>query len=143
MWFSTRMWRMLSYLFLSICAPTVINGRESVGIIRNVSVIAFNQSSTIINATCDECLCALVINRSFSSSFNCLSSNKTCQVLSQSLDPGSFTLVNNTPSSFYFFSKSINGITQTASEYTSLISKLLYSVVSVVCTSKNINIYTT
>lgn len=121
--FDTRIWKFLPFFFLIEYFQIVGSNKRSIGIVRNITVIPLNMTSTIINGTCHDCLCALVINESFSSSFNCFRNNNTCEVFSQSLDPGSFILMNNTPNVFYFFSQSNDDTTR---EYTILsISKRL------------------
>lgn len=116
-----RMWQILRCFFLIGYVQTISNSMKSVGVIHNVSVNVLNQTSTIINGTCKECLCVLVINTCFSSSFNCFSNNNTCQVFSQSFNQDSFIIKNSTLSSFYFFSQVSNGTSLTTRKYRSFV----------------------
>jgi hypothetical protein len=73
-------------------------------VIHNVSLQMLNYNSTIINGTCNECLCTMLLNITLIFSFNCFQNNNTCEIFSKSLDTNSFLLINNTASSLYFIS---------------------------------------
>ena len=116
----SAMWKILITICLIQYWKTASSSFQSVAVIRNVSMMPFNITSTIINGTCNECLCAIRLNKtgsSSSSSFNCFSNNHTCQMFFQTLVMGSFVLINNTPSAFYFFSWPTIYTTLTTSEY--------------------------
>ena len=85
----------------------------SICVIHNVSLLMFDPNSTTINGTCGECLCAMVLNTTSFSSLNCFENNKTCQIFPKSLETRSFTLINNSASSFYFFQLPIDNTTST------------------------------
>ena len=75
----------------------------SVGIIHNVSLGFFNASTTIINGSCEECVCSLLANTSFFS-LSCFHDNLTCQLHSQVDQNKPFTLSTSSHVSFYFVS---------------------------------------
>lgn len=74
----------------------------SAPVIRNVSLQIPGYNSTKINGTCRECLCAMLLNETSISSFNCIHTNQTCELFSQSLNTTAFSLVSDTASSVYF-----------------------------------------
>ena len=111
------MWTLLICIFLIQYWETISTSTQSVAVIRNVSVVPFNTSSLIINGTCNECLCTILLQTTSFSSFNCFSNNNTCQMFSEVLIMGSFVLKNSTTSSFYFFSWPIEVTTMKTSEY--------------------------
>ncbi len=114
---NNKMWKILLYTFLfQRFFEGVLSSVKSIPRIHNVSLVMFNSNSTIINGTCQQCLCSVLLNTTSFSSFNCFSSNNTCQMFSQPLETGSFMLINNTRSSFYFFSWPIDGTTLVTSE---------------------------
>lgn len=73
----------------------------SIPVIRNVSLQMFGYNSTTINGTCHECLCAMVLNKTSISSFNCIHNNQTCELFFQPLNTTSFSLISDTTSSVY------------------------------------------
>ena len=75
----------------------------SFGIIRNVSLTISQGNSTIINGTCEMCLCALLSDLSLFS-FNCFSNNLSCQMHSKVYQDKSFTLIDSAMSEYYFLS---------------------------------------
>jgi hypothetical protein len=116
LFFNNKMWKILLCAFLFQRFESVLSSVKSIPRINNVSLVMFNSNSTIINGTCQQCLCSVLLNTTSFSSFNCFSSNNTCQMFSQPLVTGSFMLVNDTRSSFYFFSWPIDDTTLTTSE---------------------------
>jgi hypothetical protein len=75
-----------------------------VPVIYNVSLQMSDYNSTIINGTCNECLCAMVLNPTSIYAFNCFQNNATCEIFSNSFNTSSFSLRNNSASSVYFIS---------------------------------------
>jgi hypothetical protein len=74
------------------------------GVIYNVSLTMSNTSLSIMNGTCEECLCAMLLNTTPIVAFNCFRTNTTCELFSTALafESGSFRLMNDSSSSFYF-----------------------------------------
>ncbi|CAF4051395.1 unnamed protein product [Adineta steineri] len=67
-------------------------------------------STTIINSTCDQCICLMLMNVTPISSFNCFRNNNTCEIFSESVVTSQLLLVSNSNSSVYFISLPINDI---------------------------------
>jgi hypothetical protein len=82
----------------------ISSSMSSVLVIYNVSLVTANTNSTIIPGTCDECLCAVLLNATLSACFNCFRNNNTCEMFSTFPELGLYSLANNSESSFYFFS---------------------------------------
>ena len=72
-----------------------------IGIIRNVTLDIPGANTTIINSTCDECVCSLLANPAFFS-LNCRSDSLTCELYSTQDQNRSFSLLSGTSTSFYF-----------------------------------------
>ena len=111
------MWQILICLLLIQHLEIVSTSVQSVGIVHNVSVKTFIVNSTIVNGTCHECLCAVLSNRTSSFFFNCFSNNSTCEMFVEPLIMGSFVVVDNAASSFYFLSWPIKNTISGTSEY--------------------------
>ena len=99
----------------------------SIPVIRNVSLKMSGYNSTTINSTCHECFCAMLLNKTSISSFNCIHKNQTCELFSLSLNTTSFSLISDTTSSVYFKSIpsiiSISTVPPTDQATSSLLSK--------------------
>ncbi|CAF3928853.1 unnamed protein product, partial [Adineta steineri] len=82
-----------------------------VPVIHNVSmqILSFN-STTVINSTCDQCICLMLMNVTPISSFNCFRNNNTCEIFSKSVVTSQLSLVSNSNSSVYFISLPTNDI---------------------------------
>jgi hypothetical protein len=115
---NNKMWRIFVHIFLVHYIETRLISMNSIGIIQNVSLVMFNTNSTTINSTSKQCLCAILLNITSCSSFNCFKNNNTCEIFLKPLETGSFTLVNSSASSFYFFPFSINDMTSTIAPIT-------------------------
>ena len=74
-----------------------------VGLIRNMSFTIANTNSTIINGTCQECLCRMAFDAQFSS-FNCHTNNQTCQMHSKTNQSQTVNAIVSSSTHFYFFS---------------------------------------
>jgi len=99
---------------------------NQIPLIYNVSLQMSNYNSTIINGTCNECLCAMVLNPTSIYAFNCFQNNETCEIFSKAFNASSFLLRNNSASSVYFISLPISDkslattvVTQSTSSFTS------------------------
>ncbi len=105
------MHRIVIYIFLFYYFGTVVCSINHIPVIRNSSLQVLGYNSTIINGTCQECLCAMLLNSTSINSFNCFPNNKTCEIFSNSFLTSSFLLINNSASSVYFISLPIIGTT--------------------------------
>lgn len=90
-----------------------------VPVIRNVSLKIPGYNSTTINSTCHECLCAMLLNKTLISSFNCIANSQSCELFSQSDNINSSMLISNTASSVYFFKLPIVSTYQRTSSFSS------------------------
>ena len=72
-----------------------------VGIIHNISLDILGASTTSINGTCQDCVCALLISSAFFA-LNCFHDNLTCQLHSTSNRNAPFSLIRSGSSSLYF-----------------------------------------
>jgi hypothetical protein len=110
------MWHIFVFVFIFHSIGTISSSINKIPVIHNVSLRLFGYNSTITNGTCDECLCAMLLNTTLISTFNCFQNNKTCEIWSNYLKTSSLSLMNNSASSVYFISLPINDITsETAS----------------------------
>ena len=75
----------------------------SVSLIRNVSLTIPGANTTIINGTCKDCICALLLNTTFFA-VNCLVDNQRCELYSKADQNRSFSLIPGVSASFYFMS---------------------------------------
>ena len=98
------MWHISSYVFCLFFFETISSSINTIPVIYNVSLQLMNYNATIINGTCDECLCTMLLNMTSISAFNCFQNNKTCEMFYTSLETSSFLLMNNSASSVYFTS---------------------------------------
>jgi len=120
------MWSIFSYVFLFYYFETISSSINIIPVIHNVSLQMLDYNSTTINSTCDECLCAMLLNTTSISAFNCFQNNRTCEIFSGPLKISSFLLMNNSASSIYFASLPIddetlttNIVAQSTSDFTS------------------------
>jgi hypothetical protein len=124
------MWSIFICMFLFRSVEAISSIVTNIPVIHNVSLQAFNYNSTTIDGTCHACLCAMLLNTTQISYFNCFPNNNTCEIFSKSFTIGSFSLINNSAASVYFLSLPINEIASTiiSTAYTtsSLIGKSLY-----------------
>ena len=99
-------------LFMHQCKsiPTEIH---KIGVIHNVSMITSNGKSSIMNGSCNKCLCAMLMNATLISGFNCYKTNETCEFFSNALESGSFWLMNSSISTFYVYPSFILNIMST------------------------------
>ncbi|CAF0825837.1 unnamed protein product [Adineta steineri] len=87
-----------------------------VPVIHNVSMhVSHFNSITIINSTCDQCICLMLMNVTPISSFNYFRNNKTCEIFSEAVVTSQLSLVSNSNSSVYFISLPIDDIQLTTS----------------------------
>jgi hypothetical protein len=124
------MWYIFSYVFLFYYFEPISSSIYTIPVIHNASLHILDYNSTIINGTCDQCLCEMLFNISSISAFNCFQNNKTCEIFSQSLNTSSFFLMNNSASSIYFTSLPIDDNTLTttiAAQSTSIFTSKLSS----------------
>lgn len=102
-----------SYVFLFYYFKPISSSMHVIPVIHNVSLRMLDYNSTIINGTCDECICSMLLNTASISSFNCFQNNKTCEIFFKPLNTSSFLLMNNLMSSLYFISLPIDDKTLT------------------------------
>jgi hypothetical protein len=102
------MWHILVYTFLFHHFNTISSSMHSVPVIHNVSLQMLNYNSTIMNGSCNDCLCAMFANATPIYAFNCFQNNKTCEIFSKSLETNSFSLMDNSASSVYFITLPVN-----------------------------------
>ena len=72
-----------------------------VGIIQNVSLSFPGANSTLVNGTCEECVCSLLANPAFFS-LNCRPDILTCELHSTQDQNRPFNLLTGTSTAFYF-----------------------------------------
>jgi hypothetical protein len=101
------------YIFLFHYFETISSSINNIPVIYNVSLRMLNYNATIMNGTCHECLCAMVLNVTSIYCFNCFQNNGTCEIFSTPLTTSSFSLMNNSASSVYFSSLPIDDSTST------------------------------
>ncbi|CAF0986704.1 unnamed protein product [Adineta steineri] len=96
--------------------------------------------------TCETCLCAMLLNRTQISSFNCFYNNFTCELFSENFTINSFSLVDNLASSVYFLSipninvtSTVTSTTQNTNSLTSTSSSYIVSLPFVTNTWNCIN----
>jgi hypothetical protein len=70
-----------------------------VGSIPNATLIA---SGTIVNGTCDECICTMLTSKQNVRSFNCFPSNNTCELFGNYSSSFIYTIQNQSNNIFYF-----------------------------------------
>jgi hypothetical protein len=102
------MWRIFSYVLVFYPFETILSSMNQIPVIYNVSLQMSDYNSTIINGTCNECLCAMVLNKTSIYAFNCFQNNGTCEIFSKAFNTSSFSLRNNSASSVYFISLPIS-----------------------------------
>ena len=73
----------------------------SVGIVHNVSLTILDANATLINGTCEECVCSLLANPAFFS-LNCRPDILTCELHSTQDQNRPFNLLTGTSTAFYF-----------------------------------------
>jgi hypothetical protein len=98
------MWYIIISLFLIHHFDMFSAGNSYIRVIGNVSLVMSNTNSTLMNGTCNQCLCAALLNSTMSiSSFNCFHNNNTCEMFTLSLANGSYSLMPLSTSSLYLF----------------------------------------
>ena len=75
----------------------------SVGIIRDVSLDIIDADPTIVNGTCEDCVCSLLADPAFFA-LNCRSDDLVCELHSTQDQNRSFNLLAATGTSFFFLS---------------------------------------
>jgi len=90
------MWNRSMSLFL-LFLPKMI--AIQVGSIQNASLIA---SGTIVNGTCNECICTMLTSMQNVRSFNCFPSNNTCELFGNYSSSFIYTIQNQSNNIFYF-----------------------------------------
>lgn len=73
------------------------------GVIYNASLILYDINSTMISGTCEQCLCLLFNNGTYSS-FNCDQNRTTCEMYFDGQLSRSFSISSNASSRVYFIS---------------------------------------
>ncbi|UJR35357.1 hypothetical protein I4U23_028114 [Adineta vaga] len=89
-------------IFLFYQLKVINTSNISIGIIKNVSLIALGSQSAMMNGSCHDCLCAMLINPGNVTSFNCFLINNTCQLFSYYSPKASPFFINNSTYLFYF-----------------------------------------
>ena len=89
----------IAFLLFHLAVVTVSTTR--VGIISNISLTLLGTNTTIVNGTCEDCVCFLLANTSFFS-LNCFHGNLTCELHAKSDQNKPFTLTTGVNASFYF-----------------------------------------
>lgn len=96
-----------AYFFLIILTSGNIsfaqNIRESYRVIENIAVFICNEPGHVINSTCDQCICVLHFNVSFSS-FNYNRIHQQCYFHLSSNETHTLSVIPNNDTSFYFIS---------------------------------------
>ncbi len=90
------MWNRCISLFL-LFLPRMM--AIQVGSIQNATLIA---SGTIVNGTCNECICTILTSMQNIRSFNCFPSNNTCELFTNYSSSFIYTIQNESNSIFYF-----------------------------------------
>jgi hypothetical protein len=83
-------------LFLFLLPRTIT---IQVGVIQNASLIA---SGTIINATCNQCICTMLTSIQNVRSFNCVPLNGTCELFTNYSSSFVYKMQYESNSTFYF-----------------------------------------
>ena len=78
-----------------------------IGFIHNVSLNILNVKATMINGTCDECICSLLANATFFA-VNCLADRHSCDLHLRENKKNPFNLITGSNASFYFLSLPTN-----------------------------------
>ena len=92
---------------LLLCMP--FSNGFAYGVIHNASLSFPSINSTIVNGTCNECLCAAVTGGRNISSFNCFLNNHTCQLFVELLVTSSVTLMSDSTTILYLLSPPTEG----------------------------------
>jgi len=90
------MWHRCISVFL-LFLPRMI--AIQVGSIQNASLIA---SGTIVNGTCNECICTMLTSIQNIRSFNCFPHNNTCELFGNYSSSFIYTIKNESNNIFYF-----------------------------------------
>jgi len=129
--YNEKMHHILVFIFWFYCFSITLCSTNNIPVIYNVSLEMLDYNSTIINGTCHDCLCTMIMNSTMISAFNCFQNNNTCEIFSKSLKTDSFSFMNNTASSVYFISLPINdsatAITSATQNTSSFTSQSLFS----------------
>lgn len=122
----------LYYLSVILCLAAYANA-NFLAVSHNVSLVMPNANRSTINNTCNECICKMMLNESSISSLNCFRHRNACELFFTPLIFGSFSLINNSSSTFYALSlppynKTVGSTPNTTntSELTSFLFRYLY-----------------
>jgi hypothetical protein len=100
---------------------TVLSIQMSFPVIHNATLHALNSNSSIVNGSCNECLCMMQLNTTMIYAFNCFRNNGTCELFSHAFEINSITIKNHSTSSIYFISLPFdNSTSATASSMSKL-----------------------
>ena len=103
----------VAFFWLMVTSVLAVKTAAStVGLIRNVSLMLYDVNSTTISGTCQQCLCKLFLNGSYSS-FNCNDDQLTCQMYWKDQQSQSYSLKRNSSNRFYFLSFPVNSTSMT------------------------------
>ena len=93
--------KILLSLFLCLMVSSICCATGQFGKIENMSLTVLNENPVIFNGTCNECLCHMHINPSYSS-FNCYRNNRTCRMHLSSNHYQLFRALSSSSSTFYY-----------------------------------------
>jgi hypothetical protein len=103
--FSEPSERMFVIFMLSLLLRATLSDGLTIGVIRNALLSISGANTTIINGTCQQCLCAIIGSAWDISSFNCFLNNHTCELFVEPLtNSSSVTLRNDLASVIYLLS---------------------------------------
>jgi hypothetical protein len=117
-YFNRKMLSLLIFILFLHQLEVISSTAYTIGVISNVSLVVPNTNSSIINGTCNECLCTMLLNATPISALNCFRTNNTCEIFSSTLASESFSLMASNTSSFYFFPYFIADVTSTTTQTT-------------------------
>ena len=90
-------------VFFLLLRVTMTDGL-TIGVIHNASLAYRGANATVINGTCQQCLCALVDSAANFSSFSCFLNNHTCQMSVERFNTSSVSVRNDSTTVFYLLS---------------------------------------
>jgi hypothetical protein len=100
---SSEMFKRTVCVTVLLSLESMGSGGSSIGLIRNVSLWFRNTSYIDINGDCEQCLCQLNLNETFSS-LNCYKKNQTCRMHYRADKNRSFQIIPSAVTTFYFLS---------------------------------------
>jgi hypothetical protein len=109
-YYKNKMWYIFVFFLVFHYLDMISSSINSIPVIHNVSLRMLDYNSTVINGTCDECLCIMLLNATWISAFNCFQNNQTCELFPNPLKTSSLLLMNSSASSIYFISLPVNDI---------------------------------